>query len=241
MEGWQPIGSEYIGEKSGIKLALIDKEETKIVDNVIRVTWSIQNTGNKSIDKFEIVPNIRVPDSVNILTTVIGGRSDDLRVADKMSIINNIVYVDSLGIFNPGEFFEMDIYLYNVPEDSSISYCFDEWVVCAKSSNLSLQVVPKKEKEKVIINKFLFNFLVGSVIGTVLILVYYLAIQINVSVRFLLLIRVFTEEKRIKILIKSLNEPERGFNKIVNKHLLELLENEDVKQFADKLREERDK
>jgi len=49
------------------------------------------------------------------------------------------ISINSLGIFNPGDFFEIDVYIINMPDSIASSDYFSDWELVAKSVDLKIK------------------------------------------------------------------------------------------------------
>ena len=135
LEGWITIGSVEFSDLPNLKLFL-DSEE---VNNILKVSWSIINTGNKGIEKFESGPFIEFPNDLNVVSARIDETSPFLKVAKKPIISGNKIFIDSLGILNSFDNMKVDVYLKNILEkDASLDF-FDKWDLKGKALNLLIR------------------------------------------------------------------------------------------------------
>ena len=149
LDAWITIGSVQFGDLE--ELQLLYKGEA--VKNVLKVSWRVINTGNKGIEVFEYGPAIQLPRQYSPISARITDTSPQLRVRRKLRLKENQIITDSLGIFNPGDFFKADIYLRDVPDTEITSKFFEAWSLVSKSLDLSIKKeigeLPAKERKTV--------------------------------------------------------------------------------------------
>ena len=135
LEGWITIGSVEFSDLPNLKLFL-DSEE---VNNILKVSWRIINTGNKGIEKFESGPFIEFPDDLNVVSARIDETSPFLKVAKIPIISSTRIVIDSLGIFNSLDYMKVDLYLKNISKQDVTTEFFDKWDLKGKTLNLSIK------------------------------------------------------------------------------------------------------
>jgi len=134
LDGWITVGSIRFGDLPHLKL-MLDSQEVK---NITKVSWRVINTGDKGIAHFENGPFIEIPTTVSIVLGKISEASSLLNVSKSVRIKNNIAFIDSLGIFNPGDFFKIDFYLQNITEENISTQYFEKWNLSGKSLDLAI-------------------------------------------------------------------------------------------------------
>jgi hypothetical protein len=107
LDGWITIGSVQNADLPDLKLML----DNQMVQNILKVSWRIINTGNKGIMNFESGPFIVFPKGQDIISARITESSHLLKAAKNLRTTENNLYIDSLGVFNSGDFFKVDIYI----------------------------------------------------------------------------------------------------------------------------------
>jgi len=132
LEGWITIGSVVFGDLPGLRLTLNNEP----VKNILKISWTIANTGNRGIASFETGPTIRFPRGLEIVRAVVSDTSPLLKVAQQLRVIGNQARVDSLGIFNAGDHLAVDIYLKDVRSPKIDPEFFDHWALSANALDL---------------------------------------------------------------------------------------------------------
>ena len=147
LEGWITVGSIQFGDLPNLKLTLEDQQ----VENILKVTWSIKNTGNKGIESFESGPWIEIPTYLNLVSANISQKSTLLNISNVLSCHENRVIVDSLGLFNTNDYFVIDIYLRDIKNQNITRHYFENWKLIGKSLDLSISrdsnIVEDKKSE----------------------------------------------------------------------------------------------
>ncbi len=173
LDGWITIGSVKYADLPNLKL-MLDQQE---VENILKVSWRVINTGNKGIINFESGPFIEFPKGSDIVTAKISDSSPYLKVARKLRIVDNRAFIDSLGVFNSGDFLKVDFFLKNIIEEKITSQYFKEWILNGKSLDLSLSQdisLARQDSENLIefnIKNFLVG-IIGSLLATIIIMVF---------------------------------------------------------------------
>lgn len=155
LEGWITIGSIKSGDLQDLQLLLASKP----VKNILKVSWTITNTGNKGIGKFESGPFIEFPQGLNIISAKVSETSEMLKISSNVIIENNYAKIDSLGIFNPSNYFRVDFYLKDVDEPNITSKYFEVWKLEGKALDLNISrdisVADKRQISYIEIHKIL--------------------------------------------------------------------------------------
>lgn len=134
LDGWISIGSIRTNDLPNLKLMLSDQP----VANILKVSWRITNTGNKGINEFESGPTIVLPKDLKIVYAQISDTSPHLKIGRTVHIIDNKAHIDSLGIFNPTNYFRIDFYLKDIGESSLNNQYFESWDFEGKSLDLDI-------------------------------------------------------------------------------------------------------
>ena len=71
LESWITIGSVKLGDLSDLQLTY----RTEPVDNVLKVSWIIANTGSRGIERFESGPSIQFPRGLNMVLVKVSDTS----------------------------------------------------------------------------------------------------------------------------------------------------------------------
>lgn len=133
LDGWITIGSVKYADLPTLKL-MLDQQE---VENILKVSWRVINTGNKGIINFESGPLIEFPEGSDIVIAKVSESSPYLKVARKLRIVGNQAFIDSLGVFNSCDFFKVDFFIKNIAEQKITKQYFKEWILSGKSLDLS--------------------------------------------------------------------------------------------------------
>lgn len=132
LEGWITVGSFMQQELPGLSLMLNGES----VKNIMKVSWSVSNSGDKGIDRFESGPFIKFPRDLDVVSARISNKSPFLKISENLNIGESLAYVDSLGIFNSGDFFKVDFYLKDIEDQNITNEYFNNWRLNGKSLDL---------------------------------------------------------------------------------------------------------
>jgi len=135
LAGWIAVGSTGFGDLPGLRLML----NSEPIESVVKVSWTVTNTGNKGIASFESGPSLVFPAELQVVRAVISDASPLLHVSRALSIKRNRATIDSLGIFNAGNFMKVDIYIKNVPAGRITEAFFNDWKLEANALDLSVK------------------------------------------------------------------------------------------------------
>lgn len=142
LDGWITIGTLTEKPLEGLELTY----QKAPIRNVIKISWSIINTGTKGISKFETYPSLIYPGGL-VPQAEISETSPLLQINKKLLIdsINTTIKVSNMGIFNPGDFFRVDVYLIDIPDTLVLIDYLKNWDLKAKAVDLSIikNVVPE--------------------------------------------------------------------------------------------------
>ena len=111
--------------------------------NVLKIIWKIKNTGTKGIDQFEINPIIRFPKETKIIKTYISDFSTSLKIGEDLKIDNENrgIIVGNLGVFNKGEYFDIEVFISDVPNRTFSMNDFNNWNLRAKATDLFIKKI----------------------------------------------------------------------------------------------------
>ena len=143
LDNWITIGNVNLGDLPNLRLLHGDN----MIDNILKVSWLVTNTGNKGISYFETGPYIQFPNGLNIVAAKIDEKSSLLKVNRYATLDKNIAYIDSLGLFNRDEFFKIDFYICDANIDSITNEYFSNWNLIGKTLDLSIKKVLTKADE----------------------------------------------------------------------------------------------
>ena len=134
LDGWITIGS--VDESDLVDLKLIYKD--KPINNFLKTSWRVSNTGTEGIDAFERGPTIHYPSSLTPQEAKVSSTSAMLKLDKNVNIDtkNKSIGFNNLGIFNPGDYFVTDIYFADIPNDPLSPISSGEWGLSAKALNL---------------------------------------------------------------------------------------------------------
>ena len=170
LDGWITIGAVEKSELADLNLIY----KNKLINNLLKTSWRVINTGTEGIDSFESGPVIFYPGELKVEEAQVTSTSTMLKI-DKMVSINKQVHsisVNNLGIFNPGDYFVTDVYFADIP-NKSIEFAFlDKWDLKAKALNLEIKKDTALETQQES-NKFPFKisiiFYIGGLIAAFII------------------------------------------------------------------------
>jgi hypothetical protein len=137
LDGWITVGTLLESDLPNLKLMYSDKP----VKNALKISWRIINTGSTGISEFEKAPSIVYPVKFDIAEARISETSPLLKIDKNLSINpeHRTIEVNNIGVFNPRDFFKIDVYIMDIPESLvSIDY-FTDWDLIAKSVDLQLK------------------------------------------------------------------------------------------------------
>lgn len=136
LEGHITVGS--IMESSIPELALTWNDEP--INNLLKLSWHVENTGTKGIASFEYGPSITYPENIQLASSTISTTSQNLKVNNLIIEPNERrIDIEDLGIFNPGDFFNVDVYLTDIPESEISLSFFEGWNLEAKALDLDIR------------------------------------------------------------------------------------------------------
>jgi len=137
LDGHITVGS--IMESSIPELALTWNGEP--INNLLKLSWRVENSGTKGIPSFEHGPSITYPEGIQLASSTISYTSPKLKVNNNLVIDPNErhISVADLGIFNPGDFFLVDVYVTDVPESAISLDFFEGWNLEAKALDLDIK------------------------------------------------------------------------------------------------------
>lgn len=173
LDGWITIGSILESDLDNLKLTYEDKH----IKNVLKVSWRIVNTGSKGIQKFESGPSIVYPEGLNVVEARISGTSSLLKIEKTLSVdrLKRTIEINELGIFNPGDYFRINVYIMDIPDSVVSDLSFDNWGIKGKAVDLKLRKdlslsMPIRKLENIYllsekINKLTFKTVLIVVIG----------------------------------------------------------------------------
>jgi len=133
-------GSIIVGTLADETLEGLELTYRKIaVRNVIKISWSIINTGTKGISEFETYPSLIYPGGF-VPQAEISETSPLLQINKDLLIdpINTAIKITSMGIFNPKDFFRVDVYLIDIPDTLILTDYLKNWDLKAKAVDLSI-------------------------------------------------------------------------------------------------------
>ncbi len=134
LESWIIVGSFIEQELSGLSL-MLDGDSLK---NIMKISWQVVNSGDKGITTFETGPYFEFPRNLDVISAKISNKSPLLKISENLNIIDSLAYVDSLGIFNSGDFFKVDFYLKDIEEQHTTNEYFNNWHLNGKSLDLTI-------------------------------------------------------------------------------------------------------
>lgn len=134
LDGWITIGSVKFGDLPDLMLTL----QSEPVENILKITWRIVNTGNKGIQGFESGPFITFPKDLNVVSAKISETSQFLKIKRELEVKDEKAEIKSLGVFNPGNYFRVDFYLKDVTKDATTNEYFSKWELLGKSLDISI-------------------------------------------------------------------------------------------------------
>lgn len=162
LDGWITIGTL---QESGLEeLKLTYNGEP--VNNAMKISWWVANTGSKGISEFEIFPFLEYPKTpnVNIVEARVSEASPALRIKTGLLINSKDrkIQVNDMGIFNEGEFFRVDVYILDIPEFSSLSDYLKDWNLVAKAVDLKIKkdIISEVPPEEAVVSRMEFWILV---------------------------------------------------------------------------------
>lgn len=137
LEGHITMGS--IMESSIPKLALTWNGEP--INNLLKLSWRVENSGTRGITSFEHGPSISYQEGIQVASSSISYTSQKLKINKNLVIDPNerIISVSDLGIFNPGDYFLVDVYLTDIPESEISLSFFEGWNLEAKALDLDIK------------------------------------------------------------------------------------------------------
>jgi hypothetical protein len=115
--------------------------EGKPIENIMKISWRVKNSGTKGILSFEHGPIIAYPMNVIVASSTISLTSPMLKINKSIVIdpIERNISVEDLGIFNPEDFFLVDVYVTDVPDSTISPEFFDGWNLEAKALDLDIR------------------------------------------------------------------------------------------------------
>ncbi len=137
LNGWITVGSTFGTDLPNLKLTYNNKP----VKNALKISWRITNTGSKGIEKFETNPAICFPKNLIVAESKVSQTSPLLKIDRKLGLNseNRVIEVKDIGVFNPGDFFTVDIYIIDMPALRITNNYFRDWTLTAKSVNLTIR------------------------------------------------------------------------------------------------------
>lgn len=141
LAGWIPLGGVEEVELEELKITYAGQP----VDNALKVTWRIANTGNKGIKDFEIPPSISYPEYLTVVKAFVSDKPKMLKV-DKNATIDSeegVIKLNNIGILNEDESLKLDVLIVNVTTADVSREYFGGWQFDAKA----LDLVTKMELE----------------------------------------------------------------------------------------------
>lgn len=153
LDSWKTIASYSDSDLQNLKLT----HNEKPIKNVLKMSWRIINTGTEGIEKFEVNPSILYPENTNIASAFVSEFSGLLKIDRTLSIDydNRNIKVDNIGIFNPGEFFKIDIYVIDSPSTSFSTDVLYDWNLMSKAKDLKI----KKDMSYIEVRKDFISFI----------------------------------------------------------------------------------
>jgi hypothetical protein len=168
--------------------------KNKPIKRALKISWKIINTGSKGIGSFEQMPAIIYPKKLIISDAFISNESPLLKIDKTLTIdsLNNQIIIRSMGIFNPNDFFDIDVYLIQFPDSLNVLNNLNEWDITAKSIDL------KTNKKITIIDehnsiKWTFKYFVQTIIPIALLYTFFMSI-----VEFYLIPKIVHKKKQRK-------------------------------------------
>jgi len=134
LEGWITIGSVKFGDLEDLKLML----GTQPVENILKLTWRVTNSGKKGISSFESGPFIEFPAGSEVVSAYVTDPSPLLKIAKKVTLEDSRIKLDSLGIFNSNDFFKVNVYIKNIKDEKITPDYFEEWNFKGKALDLNI-------------------------------------------------------------------------------------------------------
>ena len=131
LDGWITIGAIQGNDISDLKLTYKDQA----VGNAMKVSWRLINTGSKGIPAFEQPPAIAYPRDLKVIEPRISETSPLLKVGRQPRVLPGLgwIVVDSLGVFNPGDFIRLDVFVLDLPASEISANYFSNWDFVVKS------------------------------------------------------------------------------------------------------------
>jgi len=170
LDGWITIGTLRESGLEKLKLTYNGKS----VENAMKISWRIINTGSKGILKFETPPWLMYPEKpdLNIVEARITDSPPLLKI-NKDPLIDSeerSIKVRDIGIFNKGESFRVDVYILDISELISLTDYLKGWELSAKALDLGIKkdVIPEafQEEPTLLFPKW---FLVASLVGGIIV------------------------------------------------------------------------
>lgn len=167
LEGHITVGS--IMEKDIPDLALTWRGEP--IENILKLSWRVENSGTKGIPSFEYGPILNYPEEIQVASSTISLTSPMLKVNPKLVIdpIERHISVADIGILNRGDFFLVDVYVTDVTESAISSEFFDGWNLEAKALDLDVKKdlgAATKQAKVIKIKGFWWFYIIGVIAGT---------------------------------------------------------------------------
>ncbi len=137
LKDWRLIGIMWENELDDLELTY----NSKSVKNILKVSWEVVNTGTTGISGFETPPLILYPRRLNIAEARISETSPLLKIGERIRIDSErgIIEIGSIGILNPGDFFQVDVYMLDIPTSIVSAEYFSDWKLIAKSVDLKVK------------------------------------------------------------------------------------------------------
>ncbi len=139
LDGWINVGRlTEGGGLDDLTLRLKDRP----VNNVMKVSWRITNTGDKGILGFEQPPLLIYPRRFNVIEAKVSDKSPLLEIDEYTSIESevNTVEVSDISLLNPGEFLKLDIYIVNMDDSEITDDYFADWKFAARALDLQTKM-----------------------------------------------------------------------------------------------------
>lgn len=137
LDSWITIGELKGADLPDLKLAY----RSKPVENAIKLSWIIANTGSEGIETFGKLPSLVYPETLNVVDAKISSPSLEV-IKVKLNKANRTIEVKEIDIFNPDEYFRVDVYATDVVTSSDY---LNKWEIKAKATNLLIRKEIKAE------------------------------------------------------------------------------------------------
>ena len=142
LDGYITIGSLQSKDLEGLTLNYRGKE----IQNVLKISWRIINTGTKGIKEFEVLPTIVYPEGSDVAEARLGEKSQLLEFNTNLvrglfliNRKNRTIRLDNIGIFNHEEYFTVSVYMINIPDELISDEYFANWKLMAKTLDLKIK------------------------------------------------------------------------------------------------------